>query len=104
MNTRKRLLLIVTVVALLLSAALPVLAQDATIEEPRPEAAAVTVGGRTLVDVPRVSIGEALQWVEGLRPHGDSGDPHTLTTEQAIIADPTLIDRITQRYNMRMGR
>lgn len=39
MNVRKRLLLVVTVVALLLGASLPVLAQDAVVEEPRPEAA-----------------------------------------------------------------
>lgn len=39
MNARKRLLLVVAVVALL-GAALPTLAQDAIVEEPRPEAAA----------------------------------------------------------------
>jgi excinuclease ABC subunit A len=56
----------------------------------RPEAAAVTVGGRTLADVTRVSIGEALEWVEGLRPEGSHAGQNTLTPEQAIIADEVL--------------
>jgi excinuclease ABC subunit A len=34
----------------------------------RPESAAVTVGGKTIIDVTGMSIGEAVEWVEGLWP------------------------------------
>jgi excinuclease ABC subunit A len=34
----------------------------------RPESAAVTVGGKTIIDVTGMSIGEAVRWVEGLWP------------------------------------
>jgi excinuclease ABC subunit A len=48
----------------------------------RPESAAVTVGGRTLVEITRMSIGEAVQWFSAL--------PAQLSDEQMQIADEVL--------------
>jgi excinuclease ABC subunit A len=48
----------------------------------RPESAAVTVGGRNITEVTAMSIGEALQWVESLRP--------SLNAEQMQIAEEVL--------------
>jgi excinuclease ABC subunit A len=48
----------------------------------RPESAAVTVVGRNITEVTAMSIGEALQWVESLRP--------CLNAEQMQIAEEVL--------------
>ena len=59
----------------------------------RAESAAVTVGGRTLGAVSALSIGEAIDWVEGLWPsaEGTPAAPGTyLTGEQIEIAEEVL--------------
>jgi excinuclease ABC subunit A len=48
----------------------------------RPESAAVTVGGQTLIEVTAWSIGETLQWVQGLWPQ--------LSPEQFAIGEEVL--------------
>jgi excinuclease ABC subunit A len=48
----------------------------------RPESAAVTVGGQTLIGVTSLSIGEAIRWVEGLWPQ--------LSEEQIQIGEEVL--------------
>jgi excinuclease ABC subunit A len=48
----------------------------------RPESAAVTVGGKTIIDVTGMSIGEAVEWVEGLWSQ--------MTSEQMEIAEEVL--------------
>ena len=54
----------------------------------RPESAAVTVGGLTLVQATALSVGEALAWVGDLHP--DSGSEHVLNDEQMLIAEEVL--------------
>jgi len=65
----------------------------------RPEAAAVTVGGRTIIEVSALSIGEALAWVASLWDHGhrgassagyDTPPDSALTPDQMIIAEEVL--------------
>jgi excinuclease ABC subunit A len=51
-------------------------------ERLRPESAAVTVGGQTLIGVSSMSIGEAIRWVEGLWPR--------LSSEQFEIGEEVL--------------
>jgi len=51
-------------------------------ERLRPESAAVTVGGQTLISVTSMSIGEAIRWVENLWPQ--------LSSEQVQIGEEVL--------------
>jgi excinuclease ABC subunit A len=56
----------------------------------RPESAAVTLGGKTINEVTALSIGEALDWVQGLWPDGTRNTQHALTSEQFTIAEEVL--------------
>ncbi len=64
----------------------------------RPESAAVTVGGEAINDVTTLSIGEALQWVEGLWPqrypepfdHAQDRPVEGMSPEQMEIAEEVL--------------
>ncbi len=60
----------------------------------RPESAAVTVGGQTINQVTAMSIGEALQWVEGLWPR--------LSSEQIEIGEEVLKE-ISERLRFLMN-
>ena len=55
----------------------------------RPESAAVTIGGKTINQVTAMSIGEALEWVEGLWPR-ISNTQSLLSPEQFTIAEEVL--------------
>ncbi|MGA9351334.1 MAG: excinuclease ABC subunit UvrA [Anaerolineae bacterium] len=55
----------------------------------RPESAAVTIGSKTINQVTALSIGEALEWVEGLWP-GISNTQSLLSPEQFTIAEEVL--------------
>ncbi|NLD73951.1 MAG: excinuclease ABC subunit UvrA [Chloroflexi bacterium] len=56
----------------------------------RPEAAAVTVGGRRITEVTALAIGDALAWVDGLHPDAADADVPRLNAEQWQIAEEVL--------------
>ncbi|MBN1888578.1 MAG: excinuclease ABC subunit UvrA [Thermoflexales bacterium] len=60
----------------------------------RPESAAVTVGGKTIHELASMNIGEALAWVEGLRPG--------LSSEELAIGEE-LLKEIHERLQFLMN-
>ncbi len=54
----------------------------------RPESAAVTVGGKTINQVTALSIGETLEWIEGLWPD-ESANQRTSESANLPLADST---------------
>ncbi|MCS6963156.1 excinuclease ABC subunit UvrA [Thermoflexus sp.] len=54
----------------------------------RPEALAVTVAGKNIYEVTRMSVVEAMRWVEALR--GDHGQPPSLSERQRLIVGQVL--------------
>jgi excinuclease ABC subunit A len=60
----------------------------------RPESASVTVGGRTISEVTALSIGETLQWVEGLWPE--------MSPEQMEVGEE-ILKEISERLRFLMN-
>ena len=56
----------------------------------RPESSAVTIGGQTITKATSLSIGNALAWIEGLRPESGPATAEPLSEEQLQIADEVL--------------
>ncbi|MCC6444072.1 MAG: excinuclease ABC subunit UvrA [Armatimonadetes bacterium] len=69
----------------------------------RPEARAVTVGGRTISQVGAMSIAEAHNWIENVCRQAESG-PDALTAEQMNIASEVLKEiRDRLRFMLNVG-